>query len=221
MRATLSQLAPERQHQISTAAMELFKSRGFHKTTVRDIAAAANMQVGTVYLYIKSKDDVLYLACKNMLAEYSSFMAVVPESSSVAETIILAFLQFLGLIDRYRSDLKVVYRESASLTSDRQQDLFDTERAVQGYFSKMLDDGIKRTAIAECDTASIALNIVMMGHSWSIKGWAIKDIMNFEQYARVQVRNIIRMIPFSSASLDTDTMIRRYCDEVDNRSRAK
>lgn len=51
--------AAERRKEIVEAALELFASRGFEETTVQDIAAAAGVAIGTVYLYFPSKEHVL------------------------------------------------------------------------------------------------------------------------------------------------------------------
>lgn len=51
--------AEERRQEIVDSALQLFKQKGFGETTVGDIAAAAGVATGTVYLYFPSKDHVL------------------------------------------------------------------------------------------------------------------------------------------------------------------
>jgi TetR/AcrR family fatty acid metabolism transcriptional regulator len=41
------------------AAVKVFADRGFHSATVAEIARAAGVADGTIYLYFKSKDDLL------------------------------------------------------------------------------------------------------------------------------------------------------------------
>jgi AcrR family transcriptional regulator len=50
----------ERQRDILEAALRLFADKGFNETTVQDIAEAAGMGTGTVYLYFPSKEHVLH-----------------------------------------------------------------------------------------------------------------------------------------------------------------
>jgi AcrR family transcriptional regulator len=49
----------ERRRDILDAALHLFATQGFNETSVQDIAAAAGMATGTVYLYFPSKEHVL------------------------------------------------------------------------------------------------------------------------------------------------------------------
>jgi AcrR family transcriptional regulator len=51
--------AAARKSQIITAAAHLFAEKGFHRTTTRDIAEAADVSEGTLYNYFESKDDLL------------------------------------------------------------------------------------------------------------------------------------------------------------------
>ena len=44
---------------ILKAGLEIFSKSGFHKATIRQIAEYADMAVGTIYLYFKSKDEIL------------------------------------------------------------------------------------------------------------------------------------------------------------------
>ena len=48
-----------RRKQIIDAAYRCFAEKGFQKTTVRDICGAANLSVGAVYNYFRSKDDII------------------------------------------------------------------------------------------------------------------------------------------------------------------
>ena len=53
-----------RREEILTAAYGIFISKGLSGSTVDDIAAAAELSKGTIYLYFRSKED-LYLAVTN------------------------------------------------------------------------------------------------------------------------------------------------------------
>lgn len=52
-------LETKREH-ILRAALEVFKEKGYANTSIMDIARRANMGKGTLYLYFKNKDELLY-----------------------------------------------------------------------------------------------------------------------------------------------------------------
>lgn len=49
----------DKRQRILDAAIEVFAARGFYNARVSDIAKAAGVADGTIYLYFKSKDDLL------------------------------------------------------------------------------------------------------------------------------------------------------------------
>jgi AcrR family transcriptional regulator len=55
------ELTEMKQQQIIDGASKVLFERGFHRTSIRDIAAACDMSMGQLYHYISSKDDILYL----------------------------------------------------------------------------------------------------------------------------------------------------------------
>jgi len=56
-------LIVKRRDQMIKGAVALFKQKGFHKTTTREIAKASGFSIGTLYEYIRTKEDVLFLVC--------------------------------------------------------------------------------------------------------------------------------------------------------------
>src|SRR3984957_10086422 len=69
-------LIRDRREQLIRAALEVFQEKGFHATTVRDIGRAAALTQGTIYNYVRSKEDILFLVCDRVVAEYIASMEV-------------------------------------------------------------------------------------------------------------------------------------------------
>ncbi len=58
-----------RRHEILTAAVKVFGRKGFTDTCVDDIATAAKMAKGTIYLYFKSKEDMYATAIQQTVQQ--------------------------------------------------------------------------------------------------------------------------------------------------------
>ena len=50
----------QKKNQILEAAAQLFAEKGFHRTTTKDIAQAADVSEGTLYNYFDNKEDLLF-----------------------------------------------------------------------------------------------------------------------------------------------------------------
>jgi AcrR family transcriptional regulator len=72
-----------RRDDLVSAAVRLFQRQGFHQTTVPDIARAAEVATGTVYLYFPAKDEIL-LACHHRLRAGMAEQIAATASSALA-----------------------------------------------------------------------------------------------------------------------------------------
>src|SRR3954470_17525272 len=56
---TASKGATSREDEILAAAARIFREKGYHGTSVRDIAESVGLLKGSLYHYIRSKEDLL------------------------------------------------------------------------------------------------------------------------------------------------------------------
>lgn len=61
--------AQQQKAEIMSAAEQLFSSKGFYQTTMRDIAKAAEFGVGTVYKFFPSKEKLYLAVIENKMQE--------------------------------------------------------------------------------------------------------------------------------------------------------
>ncbi len=50
----------DKYHQILNAAIKVFAEQGYHKATISQVAREAGVADGTIYLYFKNKNDILF-----------------------------------------------------------------------------------------------------------------------------------------------------------------
>ena len=63
-------LVRDRRRRLVRAAMAVFVRKGYHRATVRDIGRAGGFTQGTIYNYVRSKADILYLVCDEVVTAY-------------------------------------------------------------------------------------------------------------------------------------------------------
>jgi TetR/AcrR family fatty acid metabolism transcriptional regulator len=138
-RATVSAL--DKRDTILRAATQVFARRGFFQSQVADIARAAGVAAGTVYLYFRSKDDLLVSiferTMKETLAEAASAIEALTDPRERLRRMARLHLQRMGA-DR---DLAIVFQVEL-----RQSTKF-MERFSSTYLREYL--GIIRNTIAD------------------------------------------------------------------------
>ena len=64
----------EKPQQIIDAAVRVFARHGYYNSRVSDIAREAGVASGTIYLYFKTKDDILVRLFREKMAEWVAFL---------------------------------------------------------------------------------------------------------------------------------------------------
>jgi TetR/AcrR family fatty acid metabolism transcriptional regulator len=87
---------PDKPQQIIEAAVRVFARKGYYNSRVSDIAREAGIAAGTIYLYFKTKDDILVTLFRDKMAQFVSALgkAIAEEPDAVAKLRRLVFLHF-------------------------------------------------------------------------------------------------------------------------------
>ena len=72
---------------IARAAHQLFAERGYHATTLPDIAEAADVSTRTIFAYFPSKEDILFSDFAVMKDALAQALAERPEGQDALETV--------------------------------------------------------------------------------------------------------------------------------------
>src|SRR5918996_2714393 len=87
---------PDRPQQIIDAAIRVFARTGYYNSRVSDIAREAGVASGTIYLYFKTKEEILVSLFREKMAAWVAYVreAITDESDPVAKIRRLVALHF-------------------------------------------------------------------------------------------------------------------------------
>jgi len=98
--------AAQRRAEILAAARRLFAERGFHGTTTRDLAAAADVNDALLYRYFANKQEILAALVDEAVTVFASAPAL-PTESPLPLDQVLTFAG-LGFVERARANLDLL-----------------------------------------------------------------------------------------------------------------
>ena len=122
-----AELVAERREHLVKSATSLFLQKGFHKASVREIASAAGWQMGTLYLYISKKEDVLYLISQTIMDRLWDGLHKLPHHDDPLVALRESMVYYFDAVDELRNEIRLLYRESASLMPEQLQALKESE----------------------------------------------------------------------------------------------
>jgi AcrR family transcriptional regulator len=190
-------LVERRRRQIADAAARLFVEKGFHKTTTRQIARAADISIGSLYEYFTTKEDILYIVCDFIHTEMERGVATaMAEASGGRDALAKVIREYFMVCHRMSDFILMVYQETQSLPRQWQQRVLENELRITGLLVGVLARLSQSGELPHLDERSIELtahNIVVMGHMWTFRRWFLSKHYSIEDYIALQTAAILRM----------------------------
>ncbi|MBA3717399.1 MAG: helix-turn-helix transcriptional regulator, partial [Actinobacteria bacterium] len=87
-----------RRSELIREAARLFAERGYHGTSIGDLAEALGVQKATLYAHIESKQDLLYETMRDGAAAFHAALDAIPELLPATEKVRLALRGHLRVV---------------------------------------------------------------------------------------------------------------------------
>ncbi|MCT6923462.1 TetR/AcrR family transcriptional regulator [Metasolibacillus sp.] len=191
-----AQLIEFRRQQIINAAIVLFKEKGFHRATTREIAKVAGFSIGTLYEYVRTKEDVLYLLCDSIYHEVRQRLDSFPQHSGTVDELKEAIKQYFFVIDSMSDAFTIMYQESKSLSTEALHYVLNKELEMVALFEKLLKNctelGILK--LSEQELFLAANHIVIQGQSWAFRRWALHKHCTIDEFIAYQTNTLLNGI---------------------------
>lgn len=187
-------LIEKRRDQMIKGAVSLFKEKGFHRTTTREIARAAGFSIGTLYEYIRHKEDVLYLVCDKIYDEvHHRLEQDIDTKLGTIDSLKLAIKMYFHVVDDMQDEVLVMYQEVKSLSKDALPYVLKKEMEMAALFKKIIVSCVKNGELKQSDQEIdlLAHNIIVLGQMWAFRRWVLQKLYTVEEYIELQTKAII------------------------------
>ncbi|MDA3129396.1 TetR/AcrR family transcriptional regulator [Aliibacillus thermotolerans] len=188
------QLVKKRRAQMVKGAVSLFKQKGFHRTTTREIAKESGFSIGTLYEYIGSKEDVLYLVCDSIYDEVRERLeAHLSTDYSGLDRLKQVVRSLMKVMDEMQDEVLVMYQEAKSLPKDSLSYVLKKEMEMTAIVEKAIDscrgDGL--VDLTDKEVELLAHNIMIIAHAWTFRRWELQKRFTLEEYTDMQIRFLL------------------------------
>jgi AcrR family transcriptional regulator len=155
-------LSEFRRNELLIAARAIFSKKGFHESTIDDVAEAAQVAKGTVYLYYKSKRD-LYLEALRFGVESLNreLQKRATDPGTFRDKLRILAATKMAFYEENREFFNIYYSELGKLPShpaglDLVKDLYFAQAKI---FARLLQEGIRRHEIRKMNVEKTAFAI--------------------------------------------------------------
>ena len=150
-----------RRQQIDDAASALFTERGYAATSVRDIAHALNMQGGSLYAHMASKEDVLWSIVSRAADRFNAEVGPLALSGAPPGIRLRKMIRaHVAVVTSAQKDAAVFQHEWRFLSADRRRQMSGRRDAYEALFRQVIEQGVADGVFQPVDARLTAMAVL-------------------------------------------------------------
>ena len=163
-----------RRDELTRTAARLFAERGFHGTSMGDLAEAMGVQKGSLYSLTGSKQELLRETLRQGANAFHAALDAVPEDAPAVDRIRLALRGHLHVVSEQLEVATVFTREWRYLEGTAREEFLAERRRYEERVRALLREGVERGELrADLDVGAAVL-LVLSAANWAYT-WLTPD----------------------------------------------
>src|SRR3982751_3924384 len=159
-----------RRNELTRAAARLFAEKGYHGTSIGDLAEALGVQKGSLYAHIESKADLLWEVAREGAVAFHAALDSVPDEGPVVARIRAALRAHLRVVAEQLDVATVFVREWRYLKGERRDEFVAERRRYEERFRALYREGRElgglRTDLDDATATLLALSAANWAYTW-------------------------------------------------------
>ena len=156
-----------RRSELTRAAARLFAERGYHGTSIGDLADALGVQKGSVYAHIRSKQDLLYETMREGAAAFHAALDTIPERLPATEKLRLALRAHLRVVAEQLEVATVFVQEWKYLEGERREEIVAERRRYEERIRELFREGRELSELRADLDESVAALLLLSAANWA------------------------------------------------------
>lgn len=188
------ELIAKRRDQMIKGAISLFKEKGFHRTTTREIAKESGFSIGTLYEYIRTKEDILFLVCDAIYEQVQQRLETAIDLQQPSlNTLVNVVKSYFMLMDDMQEEVLMMYQEVKSLKKESKEYVIEKEREMVDLLKKAIIICLPNK-VSDMDAELLANNIFIQGQMWGFRRWILQKKFTLEVYIDRQIHYLMQAL---------------------------
>lgn len=169
----------DRRQEILSIAGDLFRERGYHATSMRDIARHLGVQGSSLYAHITSKEELLWEIVKRAAEAFLSEAEAVEEGLEPQTRLARLIRGHLAVMARELPNAAVFFHEWRFLSPDRRAQVVAWRDRYEAHFRAVVEAGVERGAF-DVDDPKLAAIFILSALNWSYHWYRQEGPLNLE-----------------------------------------
>jgi AcrR family transcriptional regulator len=144
---------------VLTAAVRMFNARGFHSTSLDDVAASLGVSKPTIYHYLGNKEQVLIECITMGMDQLFDAATKARESQGKGIDRLRTFLVSYAEINMNDFGRCNILTANEALSPDARETIRQHKRRIDATLRQLIEEGMADGTIAPCNAALAALTL--------------------------------------------------------------
>lgn len=154
-----------KRHAVLSTAAQLFNEKGFHATSLDDIAARLNVTKPTLYYYVKNKDQILIECVRQGLEMTIEGIEASRAAGGKAIDQLMACMQVYAHIVTQPFGMCLIRVGDEELPPDSRKELRRLKSGIDQAFRRLVAAGVEEGSLQPCDPKMTAF-VIAGALSW-------------------------------------------------------
>jgi TetR/AcrR family transcriptional regulator, cholesterol catabolism regulator len=156
-----------RREELVSVAVRLFAERGYHGTSMADLAEAMGLQKGSLYSLTGSKQELLVVITREGAESFHAALDGVPDGAEPLERIRLALRAHLGVVAAQMGAATVFTREWRFLDEPERTAFRAERRRYEQRWRDLLQEAAERGTLRSDLDVEAAVLLVLSAANWA------------------------------------------------------
>jgi AcrR family transcriptional regulator len=156
-----------RRNELTRQAARLFAERGYHGTSMEDLATALGVQKASLYHHIESKADLLWDVARDGAGAFHAALDAIDERLPAVEKLRLALRAHLSVVSEQLDIATVFVREWRYLEGARRDAFLDERRRYEERIRALFQEGVEGSELRTDLDVSVATLVFLSAANWA------------------------------------------------------
>jgi AcrR family transcriptional regulator len=156
-----------RREELSRQAARLFAEKGYHGTSIGDLAEALGVQKGSLYAHIEGKEDLLYETMRSGADAFHAGLDAIPGELPATEKIRLALRSHLRVVADQLEVATVFVQEWKYLEGERREEIVAERRRYEERIRELFREGREQSELRTDLDEGVAALLLLSAANWA------------------------------------------------------
>lgn len=198
-----TQKTAQKKEKILQSALTVLAEKGYHGTTMEDIASHLLMTKGSLYYYFKDKQELVYESQVKLLNRSIENVKTISKAGSLASDKLAGMIRVhTKHLIKNQSGFELMNKPEDIFLEEQLQEIFRLREQYAEYYDKLLAEGIEDGSFTiQEDEIKIVRNIMLGALNWVTQWYSPHGYKSIDDFVEVITKYVLRIVDLDEEAL--------------------